>query len=317
MIIARRAGAATRSPSSAASTAGDERAAQGRPRGETRAVLSACRTFVDPVAGSGARRTSSRRACRAAGYAHCAGDAARVRASARVGECGHRRVGARTIQRSYGVEPVLLDEPAQQWVVRRSRAGNPWRRSPAAPPLGSRLDAEATRAPARSSGSSHARPGGYDGASEAVQAARRALGAAPSGSSRESALREERPWHVQRPARRLAAANRDDVGAGCERIQPFGRGGHSRADDGDAVGVVVRLVGVDGARVALELGREREAGMTGCEQDMAERSVAVEREPPSSTRTRSMRRRSDKLASQPLRSRSSSTCRRNSATDGR
>ena len=83
---------------------------------------------------------------------------------------------------------------------------------------------------------------------------------------------------VERPPRGLAAAHGDDLGARGERVQPLGRRGHSGADDRDARRVLVRLVGVHGARVALELGRPGQAGVAGGEQDVAEDAVPVELE---------------------------------------
>ena len=94
----------------------------------------------------------------------------------------------------------------------------------------------------------------------------------------EPAAGEERPWHIQRAPPGLAPSNGGHARTGCERIAPFGRGGHSRADDGHFVRVLVRLVRMHGSLVPRELCREGEARVTRCQQDMAEASVAVERE---------------------------------------
>ena len=78
--------------------------------------------------------------------------------------------------------------------------------------------------------------------------------------------------------RRLAAADRDDLGAGRERVQPLGRGRHPGADDGDARRVLVRLVGVDRARVGGELVRHREARVARGDEDVPEDAVAADLE---------------------------------------
>ena len=57
-----------------------------------------------------------------------------------------------------------------------------------------------------------------------------------------------------------------------------GRGGHAGSDDLDALGVLVRLVCVDSARVPLQLGRKGESRMTGGDQDMAIAPEALELE---------------------------------------
>ena len=78
----------------------------------------------------------------------------------------------------------------------------------------------------------------------------------------------------------------------------------------------MRLVGVDDARVAGELVRQREAGVAGGDEHVPEDAVAADLEAavdggdpvdPAGT----------KLSSQRLRSRSSATWRRNSSTVGR
>ena len=70
----------------------------------------------------------------------------------------------------------------------------------------------------------------------------------------ETALAEHRARQVERTAKRLAAADGNDARPGGEGVEPFGGGGHAGADHGHPVGVLVRLVRVDGAWVALELG---------------------------------------------------------------
>ena len=100
---------------------------------------------------------------------------------------------------------------------------------------------------ARSSGSSHSRPGGYEGAEKRRRSCG-ALGARRGAERGEAALREERPRHVERAPHRLAAADGDDLGAGGERVSPLGRRGHAGADHRDPRRVLVRLVGVDDPR---------------------------------------------------------------------
>ena len=94
----------------------------------------------------------------------------------------------------------------------------------------------------------------------------------------EAATGEERSRQVQGPPLGLPPPHGDDRRAGAERVQPLGRRRHPGADDRDAVGVLVRLVCVDCARVVLELRREGEARMTRGEQDVAEGAEPVELE---------------------------------------
>ena len=94
----------------------------------------------------------------------------------------------------------------------------------------------------------------------------------------EPTLGEERSRDVQRAACGLAAADGDDLRAGRERVQPLGRRGHPGADDRHASGVLVRRIGVDRARVVLELRRQRETRVPRREQDVAEGAVRIELE---------------------------------------
>ena len=182
---------------------------------------------------------------------------------------GH--AGERERARRVGQRRTRSSRPRARSSGPRSRARAPRRAAPAADRGGSRRGSRWRRSPARRrrpparrgsgprarlprSGASQARPGGYDGSpkprrSSARRAARRGVEAG------EAALREERPGDVERPPRRLAAPDRDDLGARRERVQPLGRRRHAGADDRDARGVLVRLVGVDDARVARELVR--------------------------------------------------------------
>ena len=171
-------------------------------------------------------------------------------------------------------------------------------------PSGSAATRNRPSAAARSTGSSHSRPGGYDGAEKPVSSSHRAR-RRRRVEAREAALREERPGDVQRPADRLAPPDGDHLGARGESVQPLGRGRHARADDGHAARVVVRLVRVDDPRVAGELVRQGDAGMARREEDVrGRRRVQSSSKPPSTARTCSTLP-PRKLSSQPHRSRSS------------
>jgi hypothetical protein len=97
--------------------------------------------------------------------------------------------------------------------------------------------------------------------------------------AREAAAREELAREVERTALGIPPPDGDDGRPGGESVQPLGRGGHARAYDLDALGVRVRTVGMDGARVALELRRDVEPRMAGGEEDVGEGAEAVELEP--------------------------------------
>ena len=94
----------------------------------------------------------------------------------------------------------------------------------------------------------------------------------------QAAAREIAALHVERPAHRLAAPDRDDARPCRQRVQPLGRGCHACADDRHLLAVLVRLVGVDGSRVAGELLGNGEPRMAECEQYVLEHTVAVELE---------------------------------------
>ena len=120
-----------------------------------------------------------------------------------------------------------------------------------------------------------ARVGGRSVSPEELDARRRS-GAVEGG---EAPAGEELTREVEWTALRLAAANGDDRRARSERVQPLGGGRHARPDHLHAVGVLVWLVGVHGARVAHELGRDREPRMTGRQEDVAEDVPLVQLEP--------------------------------------
>ena len=104
---------------------------------------------------------------------------------------------------------------------------------------------------------------------------------------------------------------------GGERVQPLGRRRHPGADDRDAGGVLVRLVGVDDAGIGRELGRQREPGVAGGQQDVPKATVPVELEAAVDRPHALDPRRRGSSRPSGCRSRSSSTWRRNSATVGR
>jgi hypothetical protein len=70
----------------------------------------------------------------------------------------------------------------------------------------------------------------------------------------ETTLGEKWPGKVERTANRLTTADRNDLGARCQGVEPFGRGSHAGTYDRDPVGVLVRLVGVDRTLAGLEPG---------------------------------------------------------------
>ena len=155
------------------------------------------------------------------------------------------------------VEPVLVDERGEQRVVAEAapearRADHLLGAVRARARRGTGLRAPRARAARPSS-----RPRGYDGRGELAQE-RGPLGRRRGVEGGEPALREERPRHVQRPPQRLAPPHRR------RRPRPAASAfSHSVAAAMPAPttatrrGVLVRLVGVDDARVALELGRDR------------------------------------------------------------
>ena len=217
----------------------------------------------------------------AAGYAHCAGTPASASVRDASVRPGTEQSSARTIQRASVSSPCSSTRRRSSGSCRKPLR-KPVAQITCSAPFSSGSTRKRPSRAARSIGSSHSRPGGYDGA----QKVRRSSRALPGGVARkrgEAALREERPRHVQRPAERLAAADRDDLGAGGKRVPPLGRRGHAGADHGDRRGVLVRLVGVDDPRVGLELRREREPWMPRREQNVPEGAVTVDGEAAPST----------------------------------
>ena len=134
------------------------------------------------------------------------------------------------------------------------------------------------RSPACRSGSSHSRPGGYDGARIVSRIAVRSIGSA-AWKRGEPAAREQRPGHVERTPQGLAAPHRRDASPGGESVAPLRRGGHPRSDHDDVVGVLVRLVCVDrrGRRRRAPRGRSALGGRAAT-STCRNVSVVVERE---------------------------------------
>ena len=188
------------------------------------------------------------------------------------------------------------------------------RRSPASAPFSSAATRKRpSRRRARGARPRRGRAGTTARRSAAAARPARPVGAAWNAASPRRVNSGAR--QVERSALRLAAANRDDRGAGGERVQPLGRGGHAGADDRDASALVVRLVGVHGSGVAGELVRARRGpGWPGASEDVAEDAVAVELEAAVHGADALDARPSRKLSSQPVASRSSSTWARNSST---
>ena len=163
---------------------------------------------------------------------------------------------------------------------------------------------------ARSSGSSHSRPGRVRRRRQVAQqcaAARRRRAV----ERREAALREERPRRAQRPPQRRPAADRDHLRAGAERVQPLRRRRHPGADDRDARRVLVRLVGVHGCRMLARPRETRDGPSRRARARTARRRRARSRRRPRGSAPRAA---ATKLRSQPLRSRTSAACETNSST---
>ena len=155
--------------------------------------------------------------------------------------------GARTIQRSVGLEPVLGNEAARA-------AG----RAEAAPePVAQMTCSTPSTPPRRGSGpraarARGARPTGVrtDRTAREQRRERGPLRRRRGVEAGQAALREERARQVERPPRRLASPHRDDLGAGRERVQPLGSGGHARRRRPSPRRRIVRLVGVHDAWIA-------------------------------------------------------------------
>ena len=94
----------------------------------------------------------------------------------------------------------------------------------------------------------------------------------------EPALGEQRSRDIQRTPKRVPPPHRRDGRSRGERVQPLGGRSHPRTHDGDGPSVPVRLVGMDDARIALEVGRDRRSRMPRREQYVAERAAPVELE---------------------------------------
>ncbi len=151
-----------------------------------------------------------------------------------------------------------------------------------------------------------------DGASSTRESFR-ALARGQPVEAGEPAAGEVLARDVQRPPERLAAADGDDLRAGLERVQPLRRGGEPGADDGD------RRARTRAARTRAPSRGSRAArpapsrpGWPGATSTCRKAPWPSSSKPPSTARTRSIRSLC-RLASQPLRSRSRSTCARNSS----
>ena len=178
------------------------------------------------------RRSARRSSVSAAGIRRAARRRPRRRASVSSSvSAGTVRVGREHETAVGGLEPVLLDEAPQQRIVldaveEAGRADAPGRRR--SPRL-----RRGTGPPARESGSSHARPGGYDGASNLAQRAQRAAPAARDGTRRARAASGYGRGTFS--GRRTGSRRRTEITVepGVERVQPLRRRGEPRADDAD------------------------------------------------------------------------------------
>ena len=168
---------------------------------------------LHPAAEARAPRTSSRRACPRPGRPTAPGR--RRAASVRVASvsAGTVESGASTIQRSARLEAVLLDEPAQQRVVREAaaEAGRADHLIRAV-----ELAAATRKRPSRARALERLVPA----AARRVRRLAEARASSSARSARGVAWKPARPrfeksgrGDVERPARRLAPAHRDDLGA--------------------------------------------------------------------------------------------------------
>ena len=250
-------------------------AAPGRPPGGSRSVPSACRTFGHPSkeCPRGILRAHERVGCRIRPLRRRAGDSQRP---ARVRERGNRAVRREHDPAVIGVERVLLDQPREQRVVRKPRK-KPVAQTTCGSPLSSGQTRNRPVCAARSSGSSQARPLGYDGASRSCNHSDR-CGASVSWkwtsprrekSGRGTFSGRRRGSRLRMEATRAPAASalRHSVAAAI----PAPTTATSSAYSCGWYACTARLS-------PGELCREGEACVTRCQQDMAEASLAVERE---------------------------------------
>ena len=169
----------------------------------------------------------------AAGYAHWPGTPASESVRVRSVSAGTVESGARTIQRP------SVSRPCSSTSRRRSGSCSKPRRKPVAQMT---CSTPSQPPPRRGSGprAARARPA-RPTRGRAGRTARRTRRRSSARSAGGVAWKPASPrfvksgrGDVQRPPRRLAPADRDDLGARRERVQPLRRGGHAGADDGDA-----------------------------------------------------------------------------------
>ena len=183
------------------------RAAAPRPAG-TPVVLSACTTCLDPAKeAAGSVLHPGERVCRRVGPLGV--DACDCESSRVIGELADRRVRREDQPATVRLEPVLLDEPAQQRIVR------------IAPPESGRTDDLILAVDGlRERGTVPPRPPGRADRPRRVRAdttvpraprARRLARPAVRVESGQPALREERAGEVERPTQRLATSHGDDL----------------------------------------------------------------------------------------------------------
>ena len=144
-------------------------------------------------------------------------------------------------------------------------------------PLTERSTRKRRSAAARASGSSKRPPRRVRRREQGAQH-RRALVGPESVKRRQAAAGEIGTRHVEGTAQRLPPPHRDDLAPGGKRIQPLGRGRKAGTDDRHGARVAVRLIGMDDARVAAQLGRDVEARVPGSQQHVTERPLGVELE---------------------------------------
>ena len=257
------------------------------------------------------RRTSRRRACRPPGTPTAPG--APASASVRVSSvsAGTVAVGIEHDPVVGRLEPVLVDERARAADRAGSRAGSPSRRSPARLPFTDGSTRNRPSAPRARAARPTARPGGYDGASSARR--RASARSAPSRWKR-ARPRAEKYSRGTLSGRRTGSRRRTET-TSAPAASAFSHSVAAAMPAPTTVTldrVLVRLVRVDDARVAAQLLRHVQPRMTGREQHVPEDAVPVELEAAVDRAHALDARVGARSASQPLRSRSSSTCARNS-----
>ena len=271
-----------------ARTAARSGSSDGRERA-TRAGLSACTTSPSPVAGSRARRTSRPTSVSAAGKAHCAGTPASASVRAVVGELRHRRVRVEHDPRSDGVAGRARRRAGASSGSCSESAQEAGRADDLLGPVDGSLDRNRPSRAAAAIGSSHCRPGGYDGGRAAAEEAgavgrrstrgmRRGRGAVKSGRGTFSGRRSGSRRRTETTAAPAASAFSHSVAAAMPAPTTV-----------TSSRVLVRLVRVHGARVVRQLDGTPGPGGRARPARAGTARAPSSSKPPSTARTRSTR----------------------------